>query len=560
MAPKMHVSPIQQPFQHKLTPYSLLIGGVHGRISEVFEKVSSLNVKHSFSFAVIAGNLFAAPDRAGDIENEQVTKLLKGEIEVPVPTYFALGDRPFPAAVVEKITSDGGELCPNLSVLGRKVSIKTADGFRIVAIGGQHAESSDVAMDEYAPVYTDKDVESAKDFKEADILITSDWPAGIRDGSSAKYPGHTLSGVHSLGELVAALKPRYHFSTSAAFFEREPFFHNGPAPRPVTRFLSFSSFGHPSKQKWLYAFQLEPSAPPPDPLPTDATASPFTLAKKRKLDSQEDSFNNFRYSNGGGSQQYNTERRFHKRPRGQRNQHNQNEPRACYFCLSNQSAESHMVASIGEEAYLTIAKGPLSTHKTYPGLGLPYHMLIIPMQHAPTIKAIDEGSRGPTYTEMQRYRTALHNLISAKSTKGEDGEAKLGAVTWEISRGGGVHLHWQFLPVPVDMIKKGLVEAAFIVEAENRKYPKFLTKLSDIEAAEDGHYFKAMIWSEAIQKEILLPLDEEFNFDLQFARKVMGKLLGLEDRFHWQDVKQSMEEETKDANAFREAFKEFEYN
>ncbi|EME81166.1 uncharacterized protein MYCFIDRAFT_189399 [Pseudocercospora fijiensis CIRAD86] len=538
----------------------VVIGCVNGALWSLVDKLAALNEKHHFSICIIAGNLFADPDKATVTEKDQVARLVKGEIEFPVPTYFALGNRPLPPAVIQKVTHDGGEVCPNLSILGRKVSIKTADGLKIVAIGGKHSpRAEDEIMDEYAPVYTDRDIESAKHFKHADILVTSEWPAGVVDGSHSKYAAQPPSGVQSLGDLVTALKPRYHFSTSIAFFEREPFFHNVPPPQPITRFLSFAAFGNEAKQKALYAFQLEASAPPPPQLPTDATASPFALTqKKRKLDSQEESFNGFRYSNGDGSQQqYNGHDRRMKRHR--RNAPARKDPMACYFCISNNENEAHMVADIGTEVYLTVAKGPLTTPDTFPGLEMPCHMLIIPLQHAPTINSFDPENREATHTEMKRYRTALHNMISAKSTRGESGEAQLGAVTWEISRGGGVHLHWQFLPVPLDMVKKRLVEAAFEAEAENRKYPKFLTEPSQIEEAREGHYFRAMIWSEGYETEMLLPLSEEFNFDLQFARRVLGKLLGLESRSHWKDVVQTKEDEMADKQKFEEAFAQFKY-
>ncbi|KAF7185770.1 hypothetical protein HII31_12872 [Pseudocercospora fuligena] len=559
MASKMHASPLPKQLQHKLTPYSVVLGSVNGALWSAFDKIAALNKRHNFAICIIAGNLFADPDKATDTEKDQVTRLVKGEIEVPVPTYFALGNRPLPPAVIQKVMGDGGEVCPNLSILGRKVSIKTAAGLKIVAIGGNHSQAQDEIMDEYAPVYTDKDIESAKEFKDADILITSEWPAGVVDGSNSQYAAQVPPGMQSLGELVTALKPRYHFSTSTAFFEREPFFHNVPPPRPITRFLSFAAFGNEAKQKALYAFSLEPSAPPSDQLPAGTTASPFTLTqKKRKLDSQEESFNSFRYSNGDTYQQQNGYDRRIKRHR--RRDPVRKDPMACYFCISNNEEEAHMVADIGTEVYLTVAKGPLTTPQTFPGLEMPCHMLIIPLQHAPTIKSFDPELREATHTEMKRYRTALHNMISAKSTRGESGEAQLGAVTWEISRGGGVHLHWQFLPVPVDMVKKRLVEAAFFAEAENRKYPKFLKEGdSEFEEAREGHYFRAMIWSEGYETEILLPLNEEFSFDLQFARRVLGKLLGLESRSHWKDVVQNKEDEMTDKNTFEAAFAEFKY-
>merc|ERR1712070_287482 len=132
---------------------------------------------------------------------------------------------------------------------------------------------------------------------------------------------------------------------------------------------------------------------------------------------------------------------------------------------------------------------------------------------------------------------------------------------WEISRAGGVHLHWQFLPVPIDLIQRGLVEAGFEVEAENSEgYPKFAKSHGEMEQAEEGDFLKIMIWSESLRKEMVLPIDKSFRFDLQFPRRVMGKLLGLQQRAHWKDCPQTHAEEEADAQALKEVFKPFDFS
>ena len=537
--------------------YSVVIGDVNGRLSDLFGKLSQLHSRQSFAFAIVAGNLFADSKTASEAQNDEVSQLINGDIEVPLPTYFALGTHDLPSAVIEKLESGDGEVCPNLSILGRKVSIKTSEGFRIVAVGGAHTNRHDDPMSPYEAVYSDIDAQSAgKELNEADVLLTSDWPETVRDGAKAPYTGEAPVGIQSIAELCARLKPRYHFSTSRAFYEREPFFHNEPSPRPITRFLSLAPFGNTDKQKWIYAFSLEPSAPPPQELPQGCTASPFTATKKRKLESQQDSYNSFRFTDGNGNAHYEQDRGRRKRQKYQPPP----TPDQCFFCLSNSACETHMIGSIGTECYVTVAKGPLTTGMTFPELDFPGHMLIIPLQHSPTISAIADGeARQSTVMELQRYRSALHTMIANRS-KGEDGHAKLGAVTWEISRGGGVHLHWQFLPVRVETIQRGLIEAAFDVEAENCSYPRFAKTAAEIAEAEESDYLKVMIWSEALRKEMVLPLDQGFRFDLQFGRKVLAKLLGLERRIDWRSCAQDRAEEEADAVAFKEAFKEFDFS
>lgn len=184
-----------------------------------------------------------------------------------------------------------------------------------------------------------------------------------------------------------------------------------------------------------------------------------------------------------------------------------------------------------------------------------------------------------TYKEMQRYRSALHSLLVSTS------KGNLGAVTWEVSRAEGIHIHWQFLPVPADLIKKGLVDAAFKVEAENEKYPPtFKTKAIGDGTAQTSDYFRVWIWrpeegvestlddggggadddgegkKKGEEKELVLPLSAGFRFDLQFGRRVMAKLLGLEGRVNWKDCTQSDAEEKKDAEAFKDAFRKFDFS
>jgi hypothetical protein len=160
---------------------------------------------------------------------------------------------------------------------------------------------------------------------------------------------------------------------------------------------------------------------------------------------------------------------------GYRNKHRQRQPPPtpdqCFFCLSNPTLATHLISSIGDDAYLTIAKGPLTTSTTNAALGIdnPAHALIIPLTHSPTIALIpnEDDARTKTFAEMNKFKTALQTMVADRSHN------KLGAITYEISKASGIHTHWQFLPVPEQMIRKGLVEAAFRVEAENLSYPQF---------------------------------------------------------------------------------------
>jgi hypothetical protein len=520
-------------------------------LSNVFEKIAKLHAKNKFSFAIIAGDMFENPSESTAEGDAAVTSLLDGRISVPLPTYFTVSHHGLPDRVTERLEEASGELCPNLYFLGKRSTTKTSEGIRIVNLGGllDPNVTAGLSQDKYLPFHTEGDAKSLHGANTADILITSTWPTSIRTGSKITLSegNEDPSSEQCVADLCATLKPRYHFSTSPNFFyEREPFFHSptpdSPEVRPITRFYSLACATSISKAKYLYAFSLDPSLPPPPTLPPGATASPLNPPKKRPLQDQTEAYSRF----GNHSTHH------RKRPRNQPPP----TPSECFFCLSNPNLATHLITSIATDSYLTTAKGPLPTSKTFPSLGFPAHILIIPLTHAPTIASVPDTA---TYTEMQRYRTALHAMVAAKAG------GSLGAVTWEVSRADGIHVHWQWMPVSAEMVRTGLVEAAFKVEAENEKYPLFYPKVIGDGAGEQGDYFRVWIWrpeedGEGKTTELVLPLNATFRFDLQFGRRVMAKLLGLEKRRDWRDCGQEEGEEKADVEAFKKGFKEFDYS
>lgn len=527
-----------------------------GQIAAVFSKLSALHAKNQFGFAIVVGELFA-PASADSPENDELQQLLDGKIEVPLPTYFALGKRLLPDRVVEKLRENSGELCSNLYFLGRRTTVKTSEGIKVVALGG--AFEGDVikektSLNEFTPAYSNEDVKILRGANNADILITSEWPEAIRTGSRVNYAGDDLEpSQRGVADLCSWLKPRYHFSTSGSFFEREPFFHAqepGEEGFQITRFLSLAPYGNPNKQKWIYAFSLDPKTAPPVAITAGITASPLSVAPKKRKEPSNELGAFSRYGNGDN--------------RGHRNKRARAPPPTpseCFFCLSNPNIASHLITSIGNSAYLTTAKGPLSTPETFSALKFPGHILIIPLEHSPTLAGIqDAQSREDTLAEMHKYRKALQKMVGEMSASGEESE-KLGAVTWEVSRAGGIHTHWQFMPVPYSLVQRGLVEAAYKVEAENENYPKFKDSASTETITDGGDYFQVRIWADDTPEKVFtLPLDSSFRFDLQFGRRVLAKLMDLMGRMHWQDCGQTEVEETADAESFKTAFKEYDFS
>ena len=219
-----------------------------------------------------------------------------------------------------------------------------------------------------------------------------------------------------------------------------------------------------------------------------------------------------------------------------------------------------MVVSVADASYVTIAKGPLTTPNTFPDLGFPCHMLLMPQGHLPALHSVeDRGQREKTTAELNNYCFAIQKMIQLHAVD-DDGKPKLGVVTWAIERAKGVHLNWQLLPVPIHMIDNGIIDAAFNIEAENLHYPRFVTKESDVVDAEQSDHFKVVIWTdEQQQRDMVLPLDNSFRFNLQFGRRVLAKLLGLESRLDWRAIQQPEAEEEEDAERFKALYQRYDF-
>ena len=541
--------------------YRVVVGSVNGKFTEVFQKISTLHSKNKFAFALVAGDLFRDESSTSVEDTENVENLLNGKIKVPLPTYFGMGAHSLPDAVIKKLEVTDGEVCENLVFLGKRTTFKTSDGVRIVALGGalDPNVTGDSLKDKFGPFYSENDAKILRGAKTADILLTSQWPTHIRAVSKVEFDEELQpESQDCIAGLCEALRPRYHFSTSdSAFYEREPFTqsHEGDDVQ-ITRFISLAAFGNSSKSKWVYAFSLDPTAAPLTAVPTGVTSSPFAAMEKKRPSQTEPS--QYRYA----SDEHNYH--SHDRPR-KRKRHEQHEPlkqEQCFFCLSNPNLATHIIASIGDESYLTTAKGPLTTRNTFSSLPFSGHMLLIPLSHSPTLSLIaDPDSRKKTIEEMHHYRDAMQNMLKSLSS------TELGAVTWEISRSSGFHVHWQWIPCALSIIQKGLIEAAFKVEAENLKYPGFYpskptSRDPDVSHDDEGDYFRVMVWNseDGKDKEMRLPLDSSFKFDVQFGRRVMSKLLRLEDRIDWHDCGQSHEDEVADVEEFKAAFKKYDFS
>ncbi|KAI9207302.1 CwfJ C-terminus 1-domain-containing protein-like protein [Polychytrium aggregatum] len=151
----------------------------------------------------------------------------------------------------------------------------------------------------------------------------------------------------------------------------------------------------------------------------------------------------------------------------------------CWFCLSNTKLEKHLIVSIGDEVYVTLAKGGLS-----PWGG---HLLIVPIAHYPNIRLLEdpelarenpvEGAGTITAEAGQRILDEM-DAIKLKFAKAVEERDEV-LVAFEMFGGyysGFQHMHLQLVPIPKALL--GSLEQAFSQAAEGDGYDLTVTNIA----------------------------------------------------------------------------------
>ncbi|KAI8984334.1 CwfJ C-terminus 1-domain-containing protein-like protein [Mycotypha africana] len=218
----------------------------------------------------------------------------------------------------------------------------------------------------------------------------------------------------------------------------------------------------------------------------------------------------------------------------------------CWFCLSNPKVEKHLIVSIGSEAYVTLAKGPVvppnHSECTVPGLG---HALIIPITHYSRLNQIPPNEKLNVLTEIEKYKTALKQLYDKYDQD---------IVSFEVSRDTGrnlTHAHIQIVPIP--KAKSDQVE----VIAREKAVEANMVFEKDVPQNPDIPYFKMDLPNGTSLVYLIKPKE---RFNLQFGRLVVANVLGAPNREDWKVCSQNDEEEKQCAEAFRKAFQPFDIN
>ncbi|KAJ8145886.1 hypothetical protein OY671_001026 [Metschnikowia pulcherrima] len=365
----------------------------------------------------------------------------------------------------------------------------------------------------------------------ADVLFSYDWPYCI-----AAHQKLTLVGNRKVDEFVKQIQPRYHFAVGSEM--GKVYEHSTVAWSPTRsyRFVSLAREG--SGNKWFYAFGIdngndEVSSPDTNPFLEDST-------KRERESEKEVPVENYRL------QRLKNDEPSTKRVKVVA-------PSDCFFCLSNPKLESHMIVSIGQFSYLTVAKGPL----TRPGRELDFsgHAIIIPIEHSPTLTSSVELEK-----EIEQYK---QSLTDAFDEKGFD------VIFYEIGRPENVHFHIQMVPVPKGLIGKMFERALDEKSRINNETFEYNSKLNfkkysatDVERENIlklGNYVQFTVCADKTKVYYITALEGDKSLDLQFPRRVLAFLLRLPKRVRWDRCRQTTAQETIESQKFKQFYEKHDF-
>ncbi|GAA5868473.1 hypothetical protein JCM8547_006285 [Rhodosporidiobolus lusitaniae] len=278
-------------------PQKVLVTGAPAHpLSAYLTKIATLHSKHSFNL-VLALDLFT---NTRD-DDDDLARLLRGDIKVPVQVYATQGEGKLPDKVREKVDA-GEEVAANLSVLPKAGLLTLSSGLRLATLSGTPS-ASDIStlLTACTPSAPPNSSLPAPPPKPADILLTSLCPSSLALQSTkplTPLEGREPTDVFSpqLDAAAKAARAKYHFfSAPGVFYEREPFVWpalSGAAAgeqRSFCRALGLGEMGNKTKERAFYAFTLAPSSAPT--APTSYTPSPFHSALQSSASSAASTLN-----------------------------------------------------------------------------------------------------------------------------------------------------------------------------------------------------------------------------------------------------------------------------
>lgn len=517
----------------------LVCGDVNGKLDQLFKRVAGIQSKgQKFDSLFVVGEFFSPFSEALTVWEDYVC----GKKSVPILTYVLAPKTANLSRFYENV-EEGGELCPNVIYMGRQGVITLANGLRVAYFSGTDCGGNSSVKTE-PHTYNLQDIHRfLRPFVSSDtyvdILLTADWPSGVTKYAGTNHLASNIAASIGIAQIAYFIKPRYHFTSSKdLFYERVPFRnHIVLTERPVqaTRFVSVAQVG--SKEKYLYAFVITPIAFASHGEITkqadNVTENPypaFSLPEE-----EEQSYKGFFYDTTRSKDNGEPKR---KRPKKTK-QHlkvQQISQDDCWFCLASPKVAKHLIASIGEQCYLAMAKGGIND----------YHCMILPVAHQRNMTELDLDTR----IELAKYKAALNRFFTSK---------RMIAVYFERNYRCS-HMQLQVVAINEKIseheLKTAFIDYSHSVGIQMEEIPLNTDIAQAIEGGKEQPYF----FAEFAKTKMLARI--KGNFPLNFGREVIccSAILNEPNKCDWKQCALSEEQEKEITAKFKKDFASFDWS
>lgn len=192
-------------------------------------------------------------------------------------------------------------------------------------------------------------------------------------------------------------------------------------------------------------------------------------------------------------------------------------PDSCWFCLSNPAARKHLIADIGEEVYLALAKGPLTGE----------HVIIVPIEHVSSTATTDLSKS--LKDELENYMRKVDSLHDGKC-----------AIFFRMSANPTHHFHTQAVSIDRSKIADFL---EFLEDFSIKLGYNF--KAKPTEPAGSSAFFEFSYISEGGGELVTLAheYDPSAFFPAQYGRQVLAAFLEIEGGADWKTLLHTEDDE-----------------
>ena len=310
----------------------LVAGNVNGNIKQLCNRVNNVNRKNGpFHLLLVTGRVIGP-------NIESWTCLRDGTYHLDVPSYILGADTAEHVPFFEHLPN--GEVCENVTYLGRRGVYTTTSGLSIAYLSGVKGGTSNSSS---SHCYSESDLHILRAqsgvLNGVDILINNEWPSDVTKHvkvGDVKIP----QGVRDISDLANTIRPRYHF-VAGLFYERLPYRNHKilhERAQYCTRFISVGTVANKEKEKWLYAFSITPMKHLNDSelrkQPVETSENPYVMLEKEKEIEEDRNMQHF-YVIGEKRKTDQT------KDGGDKKKDN-----SCWFCLKSPNVEKHLIVSV----------------------------------------------------------------------------------------------------------------------------------------------------------------------------------------------------------------------